>query len=144
MPSNLEIFAENELRRAGAFDEDGAYMGALGPAVMKMVKIFAEEGHSGFSANLAINMFQRVARFEPLTPLTGDDDEWNECGHGVWQNRRSPRVFKNADGRAYDTEGRVFREASGACFTSRDSRVYVEFPYSPATEYVDAPSEAAE
>jgi hypothetical protein len=144
MPSNLETFAESELRRAGAFDESGAYMGALGPAVMKMVKIFAEEGHSGTSASLAINMFQRVARFQPLTPLTGEDDEWNECGDGVWQNRRSPRVFKEADGRAYDIEGRVFREPSGVCFTNKDSFVYVDFPYTPTTEYVDAPSEAAE
>ncbi len=144
MASNLETYAESELRRAGAFDEDGAYMGSLGPAVMKMVKIFAEEGHSGTSASLAINMFQRVARFQPLTPLTGDDDEWNECGDGVWQNRRSPRVFKEADGRAYDIEGRVFREPSGVCFTNKDSFVYVDFPYTPATEYVDVKPEAAE
>lgn len=141
MPSNLETYAENELRRAGLFDKDSDYAGMLGPAIMKMIAVFAEEGHSGYSANLAINLFQRVARFEPLTPLTGEDDEWNECDHGVWQNRRCSRVFKKADGRAYDIEGRVFREPSGACFTSKGSRVYVDFPYVPKTEYVDVPAE---
>lgn len=66
--------------------------------------------------------------FGPLSPLTGEDSEWNEIGEGRFQNRRSSRVFKDEDGRAYDIEGRVFRDGAG-CYTSRDSRVYVEFPY---------------
>lgn len=141
MPSNLETFAESELRRAGAFDKDSDYMGALGPAVMKMIAVFSEEGHSGFSANLAINLFERVARFEPLTPLTGEDDEWMEITDGQWQNVRCYHVFKDESG-AYDIEGKIFREPSGACFTSRDSRLPVTFPYVPKREYVDVPSEA--
>lgn len=137
--SNLETFAKDELTRAGFFNEDGDYGGMLGEAVMKMVKLFADEGHSGHSAHLAINVFERVARFEPLTPLTGADDEWMEIGEGQYQNRRCSHVFKGGDGRAYDIQGRVFREPSGACFTNRDSRVYVTFPYVPKVEYVDIP-----
>jgi hypothetical protein len=111
----------------------------LGDAVIKMLEQFAEEGHSGMSASMAISLFERLARFEPLTPLTGDDDEWTEVVEGQWQNRRCPHVFKDADGRAYDSNGRVFREPDGICFTSRDSRVYIEFPYTPKVEYVDVP-----
>lgn len=134
--STLEQFAHDELARAGLFDEDSDYGGMLGDAVMKMVKVFADEGHSGFSASMAVSAFSKLARFEPLTPLTGDDDEWNDVGDGVFQNRRCSRVFKDKTG-AYDIEGRVFREPSGACFTNRDSRVPVEFPYTPKTEYID-------
>lgn len=133
---SLESFAQHELERAGLFDKDSDYGGMLGDAVMRMVRLFADEGHSGFSAGMAVQIFGRLARYEPLSPLTGSDDEWTEVGDGIFQNRRSPRVFKEASG-AYDMEGRVFREPSGVCFTSRDSRVPVTFPYTPSTEYVD-------
>lgn len=139
-------FAKDELQRAGLFDEGSDYGGMLGTAVLKMIEQFAEEGHSGFSASMAISAFQRLARYEPLTPLTGEDDEWMEIGdHGegtMYQNRRCGRVFKREDGTAYDIDGRVFREPSGVCFTNIESRTPVTFPYTPTTEYVDVPAEA--
>ena len=138
--SNLKNYAREELTRAGLFDKDSDYDGMLGEAVMKMVEVFADEDHSGMSAGIAINLFSRVAKFEPLTPLTGEDDEWNDVGDGVYQNRRCPSVFKQ-DGEAYNIDGKVFREPNGVCFTNRDSRVPVVFPYVPMTEYVDVPGE---
>lgn len=140
-PSNLEHHAERELRLAGWFGKDGCYGDMMGHAVLRMIREFSEEGHSGMSAGVAISLFKKVASFEPLTPLTGADDEWALRGHGdddvYYQNKRCSRVFKGADGRAYDIEGRVFREPSGSCFISGNSRVYVEFPYTPTTEYVN-------
>ena len=133
---SLVSFAKEELTRAGLFDKDSDYGGMMGDAVMKMIDAFAKEGHSGFSAGMAISLFSRLARYEPLSPLTGDDDEWNEVDSGVYQNRRCPTVFKDADG-VYNVEGRIFREPSGVCYTSRDSRVPVVFPYTPSSEYVD-------
>ena len=137
--SNLVAHAKRELEIAGWFSEDGPYDGMFGPAVLKMVELFSEEGHSGMSAGIAIQLFEKVARYEPLTPLTGSDDEWFEATDGVYQNVRCSHVFKEADGKAYDIDGKIFREPSGACFTSRDSRVFVEFPYTPKREYVDVP-----
>ena len=134
--SNLELHAKAELERAGFFDKDSDYGGMMGDAVMKMVKLFADEGHSGFSASMAINLFERVARFEPLSPLTGDDSEWMEIGSDLFQNVRCSHVFKEK-GRAYDIQGKVFREKEGGCYTSGDSRVYIKFPYTPKIEYVD-------
>jgi hypothetical protein len=134
--SNLELHAKKEMEIAGLFDKDSDYGGMLGDAVMKMIKVFADEGHSGFSAGMAINIFEKVARFEPLTPLTGADDEWMEVGEGVLQNVRCSHVFKK-DSQAYDIEGRIFREPDGGCYTSFDSRVNVTFPYTPKREYVD-------
>lgn len=137
--SNLEAFAESEMKRAGLYDKDSDYGGMLAEAVMKMVKVFADEGHSGMSAPMAISIFQKVARFEPLTPLTGADDEWMEVGDDTFQNVRCSHVFKK-NGKAYDIEGKVFREPDGGCYTSGDSRVPVTFPYTPKTEYVDVPA----
>lgn len=136
---SIREFAKDELTRAGFFDKDSMYGGMLGEAVMKMIDVFADEGHSGMSASVAISAFEKVARFEPLTPLTGEDDEWFEVTDGMFQNRRCSHVFKE-NGQAYDIEGRIFREPSGACFTSRESRVPVTFPYVPKREYVDRPA----
>jgi hypothetical protein len=146
--SNLIDFARKEMELAGLFDKDSDYEGMLGESVMKLIETFSDEGHSGFSAHMAINIFKKVAAFEPLTPLTGKDDEWTDisewCGHTVYQNKRCSHVFKDIDGKAYDINGRVFREPNGACYTNRDSRVYIEFPYVPKTEYVDAEREEDE
>lgn len=134
--SNLVNHAKTELELAGFFKEDSDYGGLLGKAVVELVEKFAEQGHSGFSANQTVNLFNKVARFEPLMPLTGEDDEWNEVGEGGYQNKRCSHVFKE-NSKAYDINGKVFRETSGACYTSIDSRVPVVFPYVPQTEYVD-------
>lgn len=136
----LETFARDELTRAGLFKPDSDCGGMLGEATMKLIKVFADEGHSGFSAGMAVSIFEKLARYEPLTPLTGADDEWNEVGDGEYQNRRCSHVFKGPDGRAYDSHGRLFREPNGGCYQNRDSRVYITFPYTPTTEYVDRPA----
>ena len=134
--SQLVNYAERELRLAGLFDEDSDYGGMLGEAVMELVKVFADQGHSGFSATLALNIFNEVARRKPLTPLTGEPEEWNEIEKGFFQNKRCPTVFKR-DGIAYNSEGIIFRDREGLCFTSRDSRVAITFPYVPESKYVD-------
>ena len=137
--SDFLNFARSELERAGLFDEDSAYGGMMGPAVMNMIEQFADEGHSGASASIAISIFEKLARFQPITPLTGADDEWAEPYEegGARQNKRCPHVFKGADGRAYDMDGKIFREPDGTTFASRDSRVYITFPYTPKSEVVD-------
>lgn len=134
--SNLVSFARHELSliRSGGPDE---MQDAIDAHVLAMVGMFADEGHSGMSAPYTIGLLMKLLAFEPLTPLTGADDEWNEVGEGQWQNRRCSHVFKDATGHAYDINGRIFREPSGSCFTSHDSRVTVVFPYTPTREYVD-------
>jgi hypothetical protein len=142
--SNLHSHALAEFRAAGWLDETGAYIdemqGMLCKHVLELLKVFSEEGHSGSTAPYTVNMFKKLAMFEPLVPLTGEDWEWHEPSPGVFQNIRCSRVFKQADrfnGQAYDIDGRVFREPTGACYTGAESRVPVTFPYTPKTEYVD-------
>ena len=136
--NELTSHARRELELAGHFDEDGFYGRMMGDAVMKMVEVFADEGHSGMSAGVAVAIFKRVAMYEPLTPLTGDD-EWMEIDDGEYQNKRCPHVFKGKDG-AYDIHGKIFREPDGMTFTNADSRVPVTFPYTPERKYVDVPA----
>jgi hypothetical protein len=115
--------------------------------VLELLKVFGKQGHSGFSAPYCIQMFTKLANFEPLVPLKGTDDEWNEVSEGCWQNVRCSHVFKDLDvfdGQAYDMQGKVFREPSGSCYTSRDSRLPITFPYTPTTVYVNVSADGEE
>lgn len=157
--SNLHSHAMLEFKAAGWLDEDGRFKDDMQEAicthVLKLLDVFADEGHSGSSAPYAVNVFKKLAMYEPLVPLTGEDWEWHEASEGVFQNKRCSRVFKQGDrfnGQAYDIDGRVFYEwytdkETGekykSYYTSRDSLVPVTFPYTPSTEYIERPSEAS-
>lgn len=100
--SNLVEHAKYELERAGFFKKNSIYGGMLGRSVLDLIKAFAKQGHSGMSANMAINLFERLAKYKPLVPLDFCDDEWNECGEGTFQNKRDSAVFKEGkNGRPY-------------------------------------------
>lgn len=128
--SNFISYAQKELEKAGLFDKDSDYGGMLGESTMRLIKMFSIEGHSGLSASIQRNIFDRLANYNPLSPLTGEDDEWNEVGTDVYQNKRCSHIFKEGkDGPAYDSEGKVFRDKDGYTYQSRDSRVFITFPY---------------
>jgi hypothetical protein len=157
--SNLHKHALAEFKAAGWLDDSGysdEMQGMICDHVLKLIDIFAEEGHSGSTAPYAINLFSKLAKFEPITPLTGEDDEWVRHDYGVepmYQNKRCSHVFKDGDGRAYDIDGKVFwewcrgivgedDEPFKSYYTCRESRVYITFPYVPSTEYVYKHSDA--
>ena len=104
--------------------------------ILKMLEVFAAEGHSGYSAEYATECLVRLLRRLPLTPLTGEDDEWHELSEdmmgepNMFQNKRCGKVFKK-NGQAYNLEGKVFSDDGGETWcTCQDSRVDIEFPYS--------------
>jgi hypothetical protein len=122
--------AENELRFAGLLDSDDEMQGHMNDHILGMIKEFAKEGHSGFSAGYAISQLTRLLNFLPLSPLTGEDEEWEEVSEGLWQNKRCSRVFKNKDG-AYDIDGYYFVDQDGTTFTNEYCCKPVIFPYVP-------------
>lgn len=132
-------YAERELDLIGlTADSEDEMNRMMRKHILHMVNEFAEEGHSGFSAGYALNILKSLLAFKPLAPLTGADDEWNEVGDGLWQNRRASSVFKDENG-AYWSDGVVFwewfvdpdtDERSKSYFTSKNSRVPIEsFPW---------------
>ena len=144
--------AMTEFRAAGWVDDNGNYndemQQAICEGVLKLLEVFSEEGHSGSSAPYTINLFQQLASFKPIVPLTGEDWEWTDVssygGDMHYQNKRCGHVFKQADGRAYDGNGKVFWDwyidedgiKRKSHYTCSESKVYIEFPYKPTTEYV--------
>lgn len=97
--------------------------------IIELLQTFADQGHSGTSANYVLKYFEKLARFDAISPLTGEDEEWFECFPGQYQNRRDSSVFKDQDGRAYWIHGKIFRDKDGSSYTNIDSRVYIEFPW---------------
>ena len=110
--------------------------------VLEMVSLFASHGHSGMSAGYAISLITPLLKQEPIGPLRGTDDEWVEVSEGMFQNKRCSHVFKE-NGNAYDIDGKIFEEENGCCYTNRDSRVSVQFPYVPKREYIKVKNEDA-
>jgi hypothetical protein len=162
--SNYDSHAWNEFRAAGWVDEGNNFKDEMQKAichhVLALLAVFENEGHSGTSAPYTINLFKKLAMFEPLAPLTGEDWEWTEIcdertnGVSVFQNKRFSSVFKQSDrfdGKPYWLDGRVFWEwykdedgnMSKIYFTGRDSPVTIEFPWVKPEhpEYVFSPTE---
>lgn len=125
-------YAKSELDRIGR-DEDGM-QDMINKDILSIVEMFSEQGHSGFSAGYALSVFDRLLRFKPLTPITGEDDEWNEILNGKQQNKRCSSVFRNADGTTCDIDGIVVSDNGGITwFLSGRFRKEVTFPYEPPT-----------
>jgi len=139
--SDLLRHAMRELDAIGMkADDESDYNKNGRKVILDLIELFSSQGHSGFSANYVIGTFEKLARFEPLGPLTGEDSEWNEVDEGVWQNNRCGHVFKQADrfnGQAYDIQGKVFKDPDGGHFTNSDSFTPVTFPYTPVSEIVE-------
>lgn len=141
--SEMINFAKRELDRIGLTENADEMDKAMRDHILTMVAAFSDEGHSGFSASYALGLLKKLLALEPLGPLTGDDDEWMEVyqrdnGETVYQNTRLSSVFKEETAGAYNIDGKVFwewftdpetGEVSKSYFTSSDSRVPVEFPY---------------
>lgn len=162
--SNYEFHARNEFRAAGWTNEDGSFKDEMQEMicnhVLKLLEVFADEGHSGSSAPYALSVFDTLARHKPIAPLTGEDWEWNDVSEyggrddgPLYQNKRCGTIFKDNNG-AYNIDGKVFWEWISrpdidegkpfkSHFTNYQSRVPVTFPYAvpEKPEYVFLPTE---
>lgn len=137
--SNLLKHAKVEFAAAGYKEEDGGPNKWMKENVLELLKVFSEQGHSGMSATHCIELFTKLARYEPLVPLTGEDEEWEKIGPGEFQNKRCSHVFKDSNrfnGQAYDIQGKIFVEPNGVTYTNSDSIVTISFPYLPSSEFV--------
>lgn len=114
--SPLVNFAREEMRRAGMWDHDVDYgKGEIADCVLRLVKTHSREGHSGGSAEMVLDVFEKVVRYKPLSPLTSDPDEWMDVGQNMWQSRRNPSCFSEDGGKTFydiDEAGRPRHETA--------------------------------
>ncbi|MEU2589672.1 hypothetical protein ACI2JA_19685 [Alkalihalobacillus sp. NPDC078783] len=128
-------FAKNELKRLGG--ENDEMQQEINKGILEIVKLFSEQGHSGSTASYSLSILERLLDFKPVTPLTGEEDEWGEPYDvkdrmQMQQNKRCSSVFRmhydNAT--AYDIEAKVVSDDGGETwFQSKESFTPIEFPY---------------
>ena len=95
--------------------------------ILDLLNTFSKQNHSGTTALYVLGCFEKLSRFQPLAPLTGEDNEWMEVIEGVYQNIRQSTVFKDSEW-SYDIEGYIFIEKNNDTFTNGNSQRGVKFP----------------
>lgn len=146
--SNSLKHAESELMLAFPPDDAGSELPGWNDAMrqqcLEVLLVFAIQGNSGMSAAMAIPTIKRLMEQEPLTPITGEDDQWNDMceipGEG-YQHRRCSHVFKDGkENQPYTIDGYVFIEdwtdpetqkVHEVAFTGMGSARAISFPWWP-------------
>lgn len=157
--SNLIEHLKYEFIHAGWLNGDtGKFSDEMQAEIYKcLAKLLAEfgsQGHSGTTAPYTLELFNKLARYQPISPLTGNDSEWTHVYDDdgpVYQNKRDGSIFKNGDGTAYWIEGKTFwnwfKDEDGKPFksyyTSSDSHIDIKFPWTrpDEPEYVFVPTD---
>lgn len=110
--------AKRELEISGLFDKDADYGGLLADNVMELIEVFSKQGHSGSSATMVSDLFNKLSRYKQISPLTAKDEEWCETADGIFQNIRNSAVFKDGkDGKAYFLDAYNKRTPNGQCWS---------------------------
>jgi len=135
----LEEYAKQELDILCPPDENGhkdEMQEAIEKDILDIVRLFARQGHSGMSASYMLSILGRILHWYPITPLTGEEDEWLEptmnAMDDMQQNKRCHSVFRynHDNATAVNIEGRIFSNDGGEIwYTTKESRVPVTFPY---------------
>ena len=144
-------WAQNEVENLIAHTKN-EYIAECAKSALRAYNSVYRDGHSGNSIGIMRVMLNDLIRTRPLTPLTGEDDEWSECGmddvSGVktFQNKRYCALFKDVspDGTVKYNDVDRF-----VCFNSSNPNVpftngfvaitvaamdgipQIEFPYTP-------------
>ena len=135
--SNLLDYAVSELQGLidqCKTDDEKKIQESINHHIYELLETFSNQYHSGFTGGYVLNYFNQLVNFRPIFPLTGEDSEWGEkisSINNLCQNKRCGRVFKEADGRAYDIDYYYILGKDGIPYSNRYCFQYIKFPYMP-------------
>ena len=127
--------------------------------ILAICEKFGKSGQSGgsapYTASIISSVVKKLCMFQPIAPITGDDDEWSLPfdNDGTLQNKRCGALFKQPDGQCYyldsivwcaDTPGESgnnWDNFSGTVEGIRSRQYIKEFPFEPKTFYVNVTRE---
>lgn len=154
--SNMELWAEEEIRiacereRGNTSENEWDYGGACYESALKAFRSLMEDGHSGFSIAITLDILNKLVKGQVLTPIEDTDDVWNKRGRAyekdyiTYQCKRMSSLFKDvyADGHIEYIDVCRFRCRtldSSACWSNGHvSKIASEYfpitmPYIPRT-----------
>ena len=154
--SNMELWAEEEIRiackreRGNTSENEWDYGVACYESALKAFRSLMEDGHSGFSIVITLDILNKLVKGQALTPIEDTDDVWNKCGRAykkdyiTYQCKRMSSLFKDvyADGHIEYIDVSRFRCRtldSSACWSNGHvSKIASEYfpitmPYIPRT-----------
>jgi len=148
--NNLEKWAKNEIELQLKECKNDWYAKNVLKCAYKVYKKLCKQNHSGASIQLVKSVLDRLIDLKPLSPIEGNDDEWNDItwddSTTVYQNKRYSGLFKNVhkDGSVdyNDVERWVCYGDNGITFHSStvsrilDKKYPITLPYYPVTEKV--------
>jgi hypothetical protein len=121
--AGLVEHAERELNLAGVGDPDADYNGGLKGAVLELIRVFADQGHSGYSAQAVLRLFNELGSYKVLTPITCEASEWEDVsvmsGYPMWQNKRDSACFTEDGGKTYFSVNEEGRGESAGAYCGR-------------------------
>lgn len=96
--SGLAKRAYTELCLIGMLN--GEYNSEMSKCILDLCELFGTQGHSGFTASYAIELFTKLAQNKALSPLTNNPAEWEDMSSysddkpgTLYQNKRDCTVF---------------------------------------------------
>lgn len=98
--------AKFELAKAKFSTSEDEWDRLVAEAVLELIQKFSEQGHSGASASSTLAIFNILATYKTLTPISNDPNEWMDISEymgkpDIWQNRRDSSLFSKDGGETY-------------------------------------------
>ena len=165
--SNTKKFAETELDiivKSKTDPENRPLVEPFIPEILALIEKFGNSGQSGgsapFVAKALSSTIEKLCLQEPICPITGIDEEWNDVsgfgdGKQMWQNKRCSALFKYENGDVYYADAIIKKTQGGSCWSGsfwlnkkdyltgnrdlmiRSSQQIRGFPFVPKTFYID-------
>jgi len=158
--TNTYKHAEKEFEILEKTVED-AIIAPFKDEILALVEKFGQSGQSGGSAPFTAGSISKAVKElclqNPICPITGIDEEWNDCSdmggdtpksRSMYQNNRASAIFKDGkDGRPYYLDAIIFQGQNGSAFTSNSvdmsdgrtigSSQFIRLPFKPKSFYID-------
>ena len=143
---NLLEHAKRELKLAGYDisdkgceihdDEESlkGYVNSCAKNAYELIETLSKAGHSGMSIGITLGIFNKLAKWKTLTPLTNNPDEWtqlSDCESVCYQSKRNPSCFTNDFKTYHDIEADEnydIVEENGISIRKRKDKPWIEHP----------------